>query len=176
MPKYDSKTHPSRVFILFYFILFIYFFGGFVWVFFWVFSQCLTVSMSRCVSCRGESKPSLKPIFETIAKATSTFQLQGGDAALCVVIDDASLLEVAARGSTEAVLDLVHYCRTLRPSPASSVRSQPRLAAPMIGLLRVACERIFPMRSVLSVSGNLLALLLFQVARSRRNHFGFFFF
>ncbi|OIW01332.1 hypothetical protein TanjilG_10493 [Lupinus angustifolius] len=67
------------------------------------------------LQCPDERKPNhdvLAAIFEKVERVISALH-PDNKKFLTIMIDDISLLEVAANGSSNAVLDFLHYCHTL---------------------------------------------------------------
>ncbi|XP_047156786.1 elongator complex protein 6 isoform X1 [Vigna umbellata] len=64
--------------------------------------------------CPGEGKPNhdgLASVFEQIERVITV--LHQDKKSISIIIDDISFLEVAANGSSDDVLNLLHYCHTL---------------------------------------------------------------
>ncbi|QCE11184.1 elongator complex protein 6 [Vigna unguiculata] len=64
--------------------------------------------------CPGEGKPNhdgLASVFEQIERVITV--LHQDKKSISIIIDDISFLEVAANGSSDDVLNLMHYCHTL---------------------------------------------------------------
>jgi len=64
--------------------------------------------------CLGEGKPNhdgLASVFEQIERVITV--LHQDKKSISIIIDDISFLEVAANGSSDDVLNLMHYCHTL---------------------------------------------------------------
>lgn len=56
----------------------------------------------------------LVDLYGKIQKAVEVSIVNGGSRSVVIMIDDISLLEVAAKGSSNHVLDFLHYCHTLK--------------------------------------------------------------
>lgn len=55
----------------------------------------------------------LVELYGKIQKAVDASIVNGGTRSISIMIDDISLLEVAAKGSSNYTLDFLHYCHTL---------------------------------------------------------------
>ncbi|CAL5363547.1 unnamed protein product [Camellia sinensis] len=69
----------------------------------------------ECPDGDGEKtcKGGLLDLYGKIQKAVEVSVLTGGTRRITIMIDDISLMEVAANGSSNHVLDFLHYCQTL---------------------------------------------------------------
>lgn len=56
----------------------------------------------------------LVDLYGKIQKVVEVSIVNGGSRSIAIMIDDISLLEVAAKGSSNHVLDFLHYCHTLK--------------------------------------------------------------
>lgn len=93
----------------------------------------------------------LVELYGKIQKAVEVSIVNGGSRSISIMIDDISLLEVAAKGSSNHVLDFLHYCHTLTT-----------------GIVRHCCVDqllFFPLPIVSSLS---LALVSFLLCPSHR--------
>ncbi|XP_058204651.1 elongator complex protein 6 isoform X2 [Rhododendron vialii] len=61
----------------------------------------------------GTFEGGLVELYGKIQKAVEVSIVNGGSRSISIMIDDISLLEVAAKGSSNHVLDFLHYCHTL---------------------------------------------------------------
>lgn len=61
----------------------------------------------------GTFEGGLVELYGKIQKAVEVSFVNGGSRSISIMIDDISLLEVAAKGSSNHVLDFLHYCHTL---------------------------------------------------------------
>lgn len=55
----------------------------------------------------------LLSVYGKIQKAVELCSLPEGSKNITIMIDDISLMEVAVRGSSNQVIDFLHYCYTL---------------------------------------------------------------
>ncbi|CAN4094587.1 unnamed protein product [Withania somnifera] len=77
-----------------------------------VFLDMLTL---ECPEMEGkQEKDGLLALYGEIEKAVEIYSSLEGSRTITVMIDDVSLMEVAANGSSNHVLDFLHYCYTLK--------------------------------------------------------------
>ncbi|MCD9644677.1 hypothetical protein HAX54_033087 [Datura stramonium] len=72
------------------------------------------VSSRLVINGREAREDGLLALYGEIEKAVEIYSSLEGSRTITIMIDDVSLMEVAANGSSNHVLDFLHYCYTLR--------------------------------------------------------------
>lgn len=62
---------------------------------------------------RKTGQAGLRALYHKIQKAVEMASLSGSNRDIIIMIDDISVMEIAANGSSDDVLDFLHYCHTL---------------------------------------------------------------